>query len=167
MRLHELANNNDTLNTLYVSRPLKNGTAFAKWAVDAGLKEVLDPSELHVTIAYSKLPVDWDLTQPAKDTIRCNDGERTFDLFGKEKNVVVLRFKDEALDERWTYLCDEVGCSWDHDRYHPHVTITYSGEGVDLDKIEPYRGTLVFGPEEFEPIDEDYKDKIKTVDDSE
>jgi hypothetical protein len=41
------------------------------------------------------------------------------------------------------------GASHDFDEYQPHVTITYEGSDLDLSKVEPYRGELVFGPEIF------------------
>jgi hypothetical protein len=50
----------------------------------------------------------------------------------------------------------ERGASWDYEEYQPHVTITYNGGGIDLHAIEPYRGRLVFGPEIFEEINENW-----------
>jgi hypothetical protein len=41
------------------------------------------------------------------------------------------------------------------------VTITYDGKGMALDDIEPYRGELVFGPEIFEEIDDDWSQRLQ------
>jgi hypothetical protein len=52
------------------------------------------------------------------------------------------------------------GASFDFEEYQPHVTITYQGGDLDLSKVEPYRGKLVFGPEIFSEVVEDWE---KTV----
>ena len=40
--------------------------------------------------------------------------------------------------------------------FQPHITLTYDGARADLSKVEAYQGKLVFGPEVFEPIDEEW-----------
>jgi hypothetical protein len=49
------------------------------------------------------------------------------------------------------------GASWDHPQYQPHITISWKAADVDLEKVEPYRGKIVLGPEIFEPINENWK----------
>ena len=53
-----------------------------------------------------------------------------------------------------------MGASWDWSEYQPHVTIAYAGADVDLSEIEPYNGKLVFGPEKFAEVDENWKGKF-------
>ena len=56
------------------------------------------------------------------------------------------------------------GGSHDYGEYLPHVTLTYAApDGLDLDTLKPYTGELRFGPEEFEPLDLDWKSKIEEV----
>jgi hypothetical protein len=72
---------------------------------------------------------------------------------------VVLLFSSTDLQWRHRQM-REAGATWDYDEYQPHVTITYSGQGVDLSKVEPYRGKLVFGPEAFAEVDDTWSDRL-------
>jgi hypothetical protein len=52
------------------------------------------------------------------------------------------------------------GASHDFDSYQPHVTISYAGSDIDLSKVEPYRGELLFGPEIFAAVVEDWEKSL-------
>ncbi len=166
MRLFELRQ--PETRTLYVCRHLKNTKDIIDWAKSQGFETCLPAEEFHVTIAYSKEKVQWDNTIPLKNTIRVKGGKRSLEKFGSDKNVVVLCFESADLQDRWAYLVDDVGCSWDYEGYHPHVTITYDGKSVDIKDMTAYDGELVFGPEKFsEIINGDYKDNFEEIDLSE
>ena len=72
-----------------------------------------------------------------------------------DKGAIVLLFNSSELAWRHGEMVRN-GASHDYPDYQPHVTITYSGTGVDLSKVEPYRGKLVFGPEIFEELNLDW-----------
>ncbi len=136
--------------TLYVSRPLKNAAEFRAWAKAQGFKSVLPAGDLHVTIAYSKKPVDWNAAGDSFDTetvpaISRARGPRSIEKLG---DAVVLRFQSPDLTRRWKQFKD-AGASWDYDSYKPHISITYDAGDIDLDEVEPYMGLLEFGPEKF------------------
>lgn len=150
--------------SLYVSRKLLNAAEFIRWAKSQGFATTTPADELHVTVAYSRTPVDWmkvgeSWTGEAdgKLTVKAG-GARLVEPLG-DKGAVVLLFNSSELSWRHREM-REVGASWDHDDYQPHVTITYDGKGVNLDEVEPYRGKLVFGPEVFEEIDEGWAGKL-------
>lgn len=44
---------------LYVRRPVLNGSDIVAWAAEQGFTTTLPIDDLHVTIAYSKAPVNW------------------------------------------------------------------------------------------------------------
>ena len=52
------------------------------------------------------------------------------------------------------------GASWDYPGYKPHVTITYKGPSPSLSDIKSYDGDLIFGPERFQEVEEDWEQKI-------
>jgi hypothetical protein len=141
---------------LYVQRRLQNVAAFRKWAEGQGFRDIVP--DLHVTVLYSKTPVDWfDMGEAWSN----DDGKLTVQPGGPravlalgDKGAVVLRFASSDLSWRHQSMVER-GASHDFDEYAPHVTITYNGSGVDLDKVEPYQGELVFGPELFEEIEMD------------
>jgi hypothetical protein len=151
--------------TLYVSRKLKNADDVVSWAKAQGFTKTLLPDDMHVTIAFSRTPVDWNgapdgfdfETVPPADQQR--DGHRGIERLG-DKGAVVLRFESPDLLKRWQQF-RSVGASWDWSGYKPHVTITYEGADVDLTKVQPYRGKLEFGPERFAEVDEDWTDKVR------
>ncbi len=151
--------------TLYVRRNLVNGKEFLKWAKAQGFDTTLAASDLHVTIAFSREPVDWlkveaDWNEGADgEMIVSPGGARIVEPLGP-KGAVVLLFNSSRLGYRHEAI-KRAGASWDWPEYQPHVTITYQRpEGLDLSTVEPYRGKLVFGPEIFEEVVEDWEKKI-------
>ena len=145
--------------SLYVCRPLTNAAEVHKWAAEQGFKPALAKDDLHVTIAYSREPVNWSKLEETRGSVRVNGGKRSIEKLG---DAVVLRFASPTLKERWQQIRD-AGASWDHPGYKPHITITYKGAPSNLEKIEPYSGPLVFGPERFDEVNEDAKDEVREV----
>lgn len=152
--------------TLYVSRRLLNAAEFLAWAKSQGFAGALAESDLHVTIAYSRKRLDWSLVgddciifDPTNDggLVIAPGGPRVVEPLGPE-GAIVLKFASWALSRR-NHEITEAGASWDYPEFQPHVTITYDGAGVDLSKVEPFRGALRFGPEIFEEIDESRKSR--------
>lgn len=147
------AKQNADMATLYAYRPLQNSDAVAKWAKSQGFKNV--ENDLHVTLAYSKKAVDWLKLADAWDEdddgilVVPPSGRRVVERF--DGGATVLSFGSSVLQ----YRADDmkgVGCISDYDRYQPHITITYQGAAVNLKKVKPYTGKLVFGPEVFQEI---------------
>ena len=156
------------LKTLYVSRKLINGEDLVAWAHEQGFDKCLDPKEMHVTVAYSKKKIDQSEMTDSFDTVRSgkkgkNDNNREMKLFGEKEDCVVLVFECPELHERWEEFIDDFGASWDHDGYHPHVTISYAGmpEDMKLEDIKPYKGVLEFGPEIHKEVNPKWKGKVK------
>lgn len=148
---------------LYVYRRLKNAKDIIAWAKAQGFKSMVPARELHVTVAYSKRPVNWfaigtdwsaELTVP-------EGGPRAVDRLGAE-GAVVLHFTSYDLKWRNEEMRDK-GASWDFEDYLPHVTLTYDPGEIDLTKVEPYQGKLVFGPEVFEMIEDGWADELTEI----
>lgn len=148
--------------TLYAHRPVKNAEAIREWAKQQGFKTTLPPEDMHVTVAFSKEPVEWSkITDHSASDITQDAGSegRSVEKLG-DKGAVVLKFGSQALAERWQQLRD-VGASWDYDSFQPHITITYDAGDVDLDKVQPYDGPLEFGGEVLGEITSGWHDKAK------
>ncbi|WP_066546801.1 phage portal protein family protein [Sphingomonas sp. CCH15-F11] len=150
---------------LYVYRKLVNATELLEWARSQGFTTTLEPDDLHVTVTYSKRPVNWFAMTgwggPAELVVEPGGPRlvRRMGAGGSEGEAIALLFQDASLQWRHQEMRD-AGASWDHPSYLPHVTISYQGEPIDLDQVEPYRGRLVFGPEVFEAIDDGWQDRI-------
>jgi hypothetical protein len=147
--------------TLYVHRKLLNAAEFIRWAKSQGFESTLPADDLHVTVLYSKAPVDWMKMGEdfAGELIVSAGGARIVEPLG-DKGAVVLLFNSSSLAWRHEEMVRN-GASHDFAEYQPHVTISYAGGDVDLSKVEPFRGELRFGPEEFEELDEEWANKIE------
>ncbi len=119
--------------TLYVSRKVMNAGDILAWARAQSFEETLG-DDLHVTITYSRTPVDWFKVGSAwdeKPTILA--GGAMMERFGE---ATVLLFASNML--RWRHdEMVELGASWDHPEYLLHITISYADRRL-LDEIEPY-----------------------------
>lgn len=154
--------------TLYVQRKLLNAADLIAWAKGQGFETTTPADDVHVTIAFSRQRVDW--MKAGESWSGNGDGTLTIQPGGArlveplgDKGAVVLLFTSSELSWRHEAIKRDAGASWDYPEYQPHVTITYAGSDVDLAKVEPYRGKLVFGPEIFQELDEDWSSKLQEV----
>lgn len=150
--------------TLYMRRDVKNAAEIIKWYKDQGVPDVYAAESLHVTIAYSKTPLDWiKVGNPWKGELELPaGGPRLNELFGDNNDVLVLQFASDELSWRHENVLGAGGTS-DYDEYQPHISISLKGGEVDLSQIKPYQGRIVLGPEIFEEIDNgDWRDKVKS-----
>ena len=156
--------NDATPRPLYVQRKLLNAAEVITWAKGQGLKSILAPDDMHVTVLYSRTAVDpikmgetWSGDDKGRVTIKPG-GPRAVEKLGD--SAVVLLFASSDLSYRHMSMV-ESGASHDYDEYQPHVTLSYDiPEGMDLATIKPFAGELVFGPELFEALDLDWKSKV-------
>lgn len=142
---------------LYVSRKLTASCAeaFTAWATEQGFANLTPTDELHTTIVYSRTPLA--LEPEGGEIVMPDDGNRSIQPLG-DKGAVVLRFGSVPFKDRWQRAID-AGASWDHDGFHPHVTITYDAGGKDLSTVKPFGGPLIFGPEAHAPLNENWAEE--------
>jgi hypothetical protein len=153
--------------TLYVSRKLLNADALVAWAKGQGFETTVPADQMHVAICYSRAPVDWMAMgqawgEDSEGRLRvAPGGARMLDVYGNLKQAIVLLFNSSDLCWRHEQL-EQAGATHDYDEYQPHVTITYEAPaGFDMAAVEPYRGELIFGPEIFEEVNEDWSQSIE------
>lgn len=144
--------------SLYVSRKVTNAAEIMAWARGQGIPNLVAASDLHVTVMYSREPVDWFGVGTAEERILVpRGGPRMVDRF--DGGAIVLCFSDWSL--RWRHeSLREAGASWDHEGYQPHVTVGRAEGDFDLSKVEPYQGKIVLGPEVFAEVDEDWQSGV-------
>lgn len=141
------------MKTLYVMRPVTNAEEIVAWAKKNKFINISKPSDIHVTVAYSKKKVEWNTLSKPKDRITVFNKERTIKVLGE---ATVLSFQSKALQDRWQYFKDN-GASWDYDTYTPHLSISYVKQHIQLKDIHPYIGDILLGPEVWEELDEDWE----------
>lgn len=143
--------------TMYVRRDVLNAEDILAHYREQGITGLEPAEELHVTIIYSRTPVDWmTMGETWDDAIEIREGgPRASDLFGLERDYLVLQFASSSLEWRHSDML-RLGASSDHPKYQPHITIAHGPDVAyqDPEKIEPYRGIIRLGPEIFEPVKE-------------
>ncbi|SFH29335.1 hypothetical protein SAMN05216459_12412 [Ensifer sp. OV372] len=149
--------------TLYVRRDVLNAAEIITWAKGQGFDTVQDG--LHVTIIHTRTPLDWIKVGQAGEWSSDEEGEMTIApggprLMEKFGEAVVLQFASSRLTWRHEDI-KRLGAETDYPDYQPHVTITWAAEGVDLSKVDPYRGKIVLGPEQFEEVNNNWRASIR------
>lgn len=154
--------------TAYVRRDVLNGNDILKWAKSQGFTSTLRADELHVTVAYVKQPFNWlqvgadswGEDQGGGMTVNAG-GPRMMERF--DGGATVLVFASNALGYRHRRIHEVAEVEPAYQEFNPHITLTYVGAPKNIDKIKPYMGKIVLGPEVWEEIDmtgnkpEDYK----------
>jgi hypothetical protein len=96
--------------------------------------DALGCEDLHVTVILDKKrKFPWDLMK-YEPPVEVPTDSFALDLFGPEKNVLVLKFDNKFLEDRHYAARKELGIKWDYDSYHPHLALSYSFKG-DLSKL--------------------------------
>ncbi|MGV4796141.1 anti-CBASS protein Acb1 family protein [Rhizobium sp. F40D2] len=143
--------------TLYIHRDVVNSADIKRWAKSQGFTTVQD--DLHVTIIHTRTPMDWikvgdDYWQGEPRVKIPEGGPRLMERFG---DAVVLQFASSRLTWRHEDI-KRMGAETDYPDYQPHITITWQmPDGIELDKVTPYRGEIILGPEVFEEVKNDWK----------
>lgn len=145
-------------SSLYVSRKLLNAEEFISWAKGQGFLTTLQPGDLHVTVMYSKTSLMWPRRKPGGLIVKSSTDRSVVPL--GDGGAIVLKFESSNLEGRWLELKDKGFLpSWPD--YQPHITITWEApETLDLSKVEPFTGSLIFGSEIFREVNEDWSGTI-------
>lgn len=144
------------LKPLWLHRPLLNWQDVFSWAAEAGVKKIMPPDQLHVTLATVRKPVAWDELELQTGDLIVPAGPKAVQIFGYTAKGLVFEHPD--LISRHTELLGRFP-QMDHSRLRPHVTLFRGGKMPTL----PYSRELVFGPEIASVFDEDNARNIKHV----
>lgn len=151
--------------TLYLRRDVENAADIIKWYKDQGVPEVYAPEAMHVTIIYTKKPIDWmKMGQAWEASLTIPEGgPRISEKFGDMGDVLVLLFASNELSWRH-FQAKELGGESDYEEYQPHISISLRGGDLDLANIKPWTGPIILGPEIYQEIemDGDWRDKVET-----
>ncbi|MDG4869663.1 hypothetical protein P8631_16895, partial [Guyparkeria sp. 1SP6A2] len=91
------------------------------------------PEAMHVTIIYTKKPIDWTKMGQAWEASLTipEDGPRISEKFGDMGDVLVLLFASNELNWRH-FQAKELGGESDYEEYQPHISISLRGGDLDL-----------------------------------
>lgn len=144
-----------TPRSLYVRRDVLNAADIVRWAKSQGYTEIIPAADMHVTVAFSRTPLDWmKVGQSYEDKLELGaGGPRVVEKF--DGGAQALLFSSDILRWRHRHILNK-GASWDYEDYQPHITISYIAP-KDIAIVKPYTGKIVLGPEIFEEIDDHWK----------
>lgn len=138
-----------TPKTLYVMRPVINSADIGNHFKSQG-SPLIKPDDMHVTIMYSKTPVDWNQFRAQKDNVEILHklGRKVTDL----GDYIVQLFKSGKLQKHHDRFL-RGGCSWDYPSYRSHVSL-FQTPNPTLYSFRPYMGPIILGPEQFDEVKE-------------
>ena len=117
------------IDTLFLFRPLINAAEIRGYAQTLGFEDSQIKNSLHVTLAFSKTPVDWDnpvfFSRSTEDTF--TGGALSLKRLEGDASAVVLTFIARPLSQRWGELV-LAGASWDFDNFVPHITLATNSD---------------------------------------
>ena len=150
--------------TLYIHRKVLNARDIVSWAKEQGFETTIPAEDLHVTIIHTRTPLDWIKVGQAGEWSSEDDGKMTIApggprLMERFGEAVVLQFASTRLAWRHEDI-KRLGAATDFPEYQPHITISWNAAGVDLTKVEPYKGKIELGPEQFEEVNDDWKSGV-------
>lgn len=148
---------------LYGKRPVLNSEEIVEWARSQGFDSVLYPDDLHTTVLSSRRPIYFpedkeEYFWSAKQPITAKGGSRWVLPLGNR--VYALVFDCPAIVRDWLNFREEFGASWDFPSFIPHITLTYKGDDLDLETIEPFREDINFGPVEISEFDDNMGENV-------
>lgn len=131
--------------------------ALVRFVRENRIPEPLPIDDFHTTVIYSKQPIPefralGDLSEPVK----VPKAGRGFDLFGKEKNTLVITFSSSFLLRRFK-AARAFGGTTDYPQYRPHITLSYSvPNDYDVNLLPIYDGPIEIISEYSDPLDPDW-----------
>lgn len=131
---------------VWLYRPLRNVDDVYRFGVDAGIKKMMPPEALHMTIATVRTPVSWDGIELLTDELVIPAGHKTVQIFAY--TIKALTFGHPQVKARHEEIL-ALFPQMDHPLLRPHVSLYKGGR---MPKIG-YEGELVFGPERMEEFD--------------
>lgn len=142
---------------LYVERKVLNADDIHNWYHLQGVTNLIDPSQYHVTVARSSADVNLVKMDFDANELTIEQTEPLFtSVFGDYFVHLILTNID--LYMRFAYF-KEMGCSWDHDDYKPHISIAKDNNMIP--EVEPYPGVIRLGREDWSELDDNFEYNIE------
>lgn len=134
---------------LWLSRPLLNVADIYQWGEAAGIKKMMPPEQLHMTVATVREPVSWESLEIRDDELIIPAGHKIVQIFGY--TIKALTFGDPRVKQRHEEILARYP-QMDYPLLRPHISLFKGGR---MPRVE-YEGKLVLGPEKLEKFDAAY-----------
>lgn len=141
---------------LWLHRPVLSWPAIYRWADTGGIRKLMPPDQLHMTLATVRQPVDWTGLELRTDELVIPAGPKPIQIFAW--TIKALTFDHSAVRDRHAELL-ALFPQMDHPNLRPHISLYKGGrmpEGI-------YEGEIVLGPEQADEFDPTNTQGIKHV----
>lgn len=140
----------------WLHRPLLNWQDVYRFALEAGVKKMMPPEQLHMTLATVRDPVDWSLVELQTNELVIPEGFKSVQILGWTVKALTFGHPDiKARHEEIKAIYPQM----DHPLLRPHVSLFRGGKLPQ----QGYLGKLIFGPEILEEFSEEKGRNIKHV----
>lgn len=113
-------------------------------------------TELHSTVIYSERGnSNFTHQETYESPIKAKFSG--FEMFGEDKNVLVIKMKSRELMDRHNSLMDEFDLTFNFETYQPHITLSYDAAGFDWQNLDAYHGDLIFTGEDANELDRNWE----------
>lgn len=121
------------------------------WMKKNGIDKPVTSDLLHTTVTLDKERFfDWKPIS-FNPPLEINPSSYSFELFGPENDVLVLKFDCPELRERHMMSREEYDVKWDWGEYKSHLTLSYDGDN-DIDNLELPTFPLIIDREYVQPF---------------
>lgn len=128
MRYFELIlESEEFANGKYVAFDLTHETKqkLYNFCVESNIPNKLQLDEFHITLVHSNVDFEWDPLEEIDDEDSAIDAETySWELFGEDNNILVLRVQHDFLDDRYMDAMT-AGAKSDFPSYKPHISMSY------------------------------------------
>lgn len=113
----------------------KTISRLTKWLEEQNISNLTPGHEMHCTIILDeKKKFNWDC-EDYKNRLKIDPSTYKLDLFGPEKDILVITFNCHDLSQRHESGIIEHNITWEFPEYIPHITLCQEAKGIDLSQI--------------------------------
>jgi 2'-5' RNA ligase len=139
--LNSIITDTSSVNSLFgglfldeISREL-----LTQWSLLQNIANVINKEELHCTFCFSSTSFKFEHLLKNDECLNQDFRFNKFELFKTKegKNALVLILSNGFQIRRLFNECKRAGANYTHEKYFPHVTISYdAGENFDISSLQ-------------------------------
>lgn len=126
------------------------------WCMSNKIDNVHD--EFHTTIIIDKVKPFAEAPERYDPPLKIKAKDCNFDLFGPEKNILVVTYSEPILTKRHNKIKEENNIEYDFPEYIPHITLSYGFDGK-IEELPTWTIDLELSEEYTKPFDSDWSPK--------
>ena len=136
-----------------VKRNLMHYDDLVSWSKHYDFKNLINPDDIEIVLAYSKTPVELDNLVIDKSYVISNGSENNRSLIKLEDGSILLAFHEPVFNSRWNYFIEQ-GASWEFGDFFPYIILSHNEPEMILKNVEVFPYPLSFTYEKLIELDD-------------